>query len=223
MTFFQMLQAQTEAERNELLAAPIIHRALDGRITLAEYAAFLGQAYHHVRHTVPLLMATGARLPDRYGWLRAAVAEYIEEEIGHEEWILNDLAACGFDKQAARTSRPARATELMVSYAYDTVQRLNPMGFFGMVHVLEGTSITIADRAADTIRKSLGLPRKGFTYLYSHGALDLEHVKFFEDLMNRVDDKADQAAIVHAARMFYGLYGDIFRSLEDVGAPARAA
>ncbi|MEJ2401721.1 MAG: iron-containing redox enzyme family protein [Xanthomonadales bacterium] len=223
MTFFQTLQARTEAERAELLAAPIIQRALDGRITLAEYAAFLCQAYHHVRHTVPLLMATGARLPDHHGWLRTAVAEYIEEELGHEEWILNDLAACGYDKEAVRASRPALPTELMVSYAYDTVQRVNPLGFFGMVHVLEGTSIRIADRAADTIRASLGLPRNAFSYLYSHGALDLEHVKFFEDLMNRIDDASDQAAIVHAARVFYGLYGDIFRSLQSAGAPARAA
>jgi pyrroloquinoline quinone (PQQ) biosynthesis protein C len=223
MTFFQTLQAQTEAQRADLLAAPIIRRALDGRITLAEYAAFLGQAYHHVRHTVPLLMATGARLPERYGWLRAAVAEYIEEEIGHEEWILNDLAACGYDKPAARASRPALATELMVSYAYDTVARVNPLGFFGMVHVLEGTSIQIADRAADRIRETLGLPKKAFSYLYSHGALDLEHVKFFEDLMNRIEDPRDQADIVHAARVFYRLYGDLFRSLEGAAAPARAA
>jgi pyrroloquinoline quinone (PQQ) biosynthesis protein C len=223
MTFFQTLQAQTEAQRADLIAAPIIRRALDGRITLAEYAAFLGQAYHHVRHTVPLLMATGARLPERYGWLRAAVAEYIEEEIGHEEWILNDLAACGYDKPAARASRPALATELMVSYAYDTVARVNPLGFFGMVHVLEGTSIQIADRAADRIRETLGLPKKAFSYLYSHGALDLEHVKFFEDLMNRIEDPRDQADIVHAARVFYRLYGDLFRSLEGAAAPARAA
>jgi len=223
MSFFQTLQDGTQTQRASLLAAPLIQRALAGRITLAEYAAFLNQAYHHVRHTVPLLMATGARLPDRYGWLRTAVAEYIEEETGHEEWILNDLAACGFDRAAARASRPAAATELMVSYAYDTIARVNPLGFFGMVHVLEGTSIRIADRAADSIRETLGLPKKAFSYLYSHGALDLEHVKFFEDLINRVEDPVDQADIVHAARMFYRLYGDIFRSLEGAESPARAA
>ena len=36
---------------------------------------------------------------------------------------------------------PNVATELMVAYAYDTIQRINPMAFFGMVYVLEGTSI----------------------------------------------------------------------------------
>jgi pyrroloquinoline quinone (PQQ) biosynthesis protein C len=223
MSFFQTLQTQTAAARSELLATPIIRRALAGRITLPEYAAFLEQAYHHVRHTVPLLMATGARLGDRHGWLRSAVAEYIEEEIGHEEWILNDLAACGYDREAVRRGRPAIATELMVSYAYDTVARIDPLGFFGMVHVLEGTSIAIADNAANTIRQALALPQSAFSYLYSHGALDLEHVAFFENLMNRIEDPADQAAIVHAARVFYRLYGDIFRGLDSARAPARAA
>jgi pyrroloquinoline quinone (PQQ) biosynthesis protein C len=223
MSFFRILQNRTEAARAGLLAAPIIRRALEGRITLGEYAAFLGQAYHHVRHTVPLLMATGARLPERYGWLRAAVAEYIEEEIGHEEWILNDIAACGYDREQVRASEPAVPTELMVSYAYDMVARVNPLGFFGMVHVLEGTSIAIADNAANRIRQTLSLPKKAFSYLYSHGSLDLEHVKFFEDLMNRIEDPSDQAQIVHTANVFYGLYGNIFRTLDGASAPARAA
>ena len=223
MTFFQTLQNETGRARSELLGAPIIQRALAGRLTLPEYAAFLRQAYHHVKHTVPLLMAVGCRLPDRYGWLRTAVAEYIEEEIGHEEWILNDLAACGFDAEAVRRSAPSIPTELMVSYAYDMIERVNPVGFFGMVHVLEGTSTNIAENAANTIRASLSLPQKAFSYLYSHGALDLEHVKFFEGLMNRIEDPADREQIVHAANVFYGLYGNIFRSLDGAEAPAQAA
>jgi hypothetical protein len=32
-------------------------------------------------------------------------------------------------------------------------------------------------------------------------------------LMDRIDDPADQQAIVHAARAFYRLYSDVFRSL----------
>lgn len=220
MTFFLTMQNETATARAELLAAPIIRRALAGRITRPEYASFLVQAYHHVRHTVPLLMAVGSRLPERYEWLRAAVAEYIHEELGHDEWILNDLAACGVDAEQVRRGRPSIPTELMVSYAYDMIARVNPVGFFGMVHVLEGTSISIARRAADTIREALGLPKSAFSYLYSHGALDLEHMKFFENLMNRIEDPSDRAQIVHAARVFYGLYGGIFRSLDGISAPA---
>ncbi|MFX6190167.1 iron-containing redox enzyme family protein, partial [Acinetobacter baumannii] len=91
-----------------------------------------------------------------------AVAEYIEEEIGHQEWILNDLVACGVDRESVQHGRPGLATELMVSYAYDTIARVSPLGFFGMVLVLEGTSVAIADQAADAIQQALGLPRKAF-------------------------------------------------------------
>jgi pyrroloquinoline quinone (PQQ) biosynthesis protein C len=213
MTFFDQLQDATSSERASLFSAPIINSALKGQVSLEQYVAFLTQAYHHVKHTVPLLMATGGRLSEEKEWLRNAVAEYIEEELGHQEWILNDIAACGGDKEAVRNSRPNMATELMVSYAYDTVQRINPLGFFGMVHVLEGTSISIADSAADKIRESLSLPKKAFSYLYSHGSLDQDHVEFFKNLMNQIDDPAEQAQIIHSAKVFYTLYGNIFRSL----------
>jgi pyrroloquinoline quinone (PQQ) biosynthesis protein C len=223
MTLFEILQAETATEREALLAVPIIGRALAGDIDREEYVAFLVQAFHHVKHTVPLLMATGARLPDSKEWLREAVAEYIEEELGHQEWILNDLQACGYNREQVRHSRPALATELMVSYAWDTVTRVNPVGFFGMVHVLEGTSVNIASLAADQIRTSLGLPKKAFSYLYSHGALDQDHVLFFETLVNRLKDPADQQAVIHAARVFYHLYADVFRSIDRVQVRVLAA
>jgi pyrroloquinoline quinone (PQQ) biosynthesis protein C len=213
MNFMARLQAETEEDRNYLLSSPLIRSSLSGDITLQDYVAFLTQAYHHVKHTVPLLMAVGARLPEDREWLREAVAEYIEEELGHQEWILNDIAACGFDKEAARRSQPSPATEIMVAYAYDTINRVNPIGFFGMVHVLEGTSVTTADRAASSIRTALKLPASAFSYLRSHGALDVEHVKFFESLMDRISEPAEQQQIVHCARMFYRLYANIFRTL----------
>lgn len=213
MPFHDRLIAETAREREALLGIPIIREALGGAVGREDYVAFLTQAYHHVRHTVPLLMACGARLPARLEWLRTAIGEYIEEEMGHHEWILDDLEACGADRADIEGSMPSEATELMVAYAYDTIMRGNPVGFFGMVLVLEGTSVALATRAAETIEQSLGLPRNAFTYLRSHGDLDIEHTGFFEGLMNRLDDPADQAAVVHAARRFYKLYGDVFRGL----------
>ncbi len=221
MAFFNTLVNETERERQELLSAPIISRCLQGQIGVDDYVAFLVQAYHHVKHTVPLMMAVGSRLPDDKEWMRSAVAEYIEEEIGHQEWILNDIQNCGYDKEEVRSGKPSPATELMVAYAYDMAQRVNPMGFFGMVHVLEGTSIKLADQVADAVKNTLGLPQNAFSYLYSHGSLDQDHVAFFEGLMNKIEDRQDQAIIIHACRMFYRLYGDIFRSLSaEHGVPS---
>ncbi|SEJ71459.1 Thiaminase [Pseudomonas linyingensis] len=213
MSFYESLQEQTQAEREYLLAAPIFAEVLAGRISLDSYVAFLGQAYHHVKHTVPLLMACGARLPERLEWLRGAIAEYIEEEYGHQEWILNDIRACGADAEAVRNATPNLPTELMVSYVYDRIARDNPVSFFGMVNVLEGTSIALATQVAGIIQDRLQLPDQAFSYLTSHGSLDISHVEFFKTLMDRLDDAADQAAVVHTARVVYRLYGDLFRSL----------
>lgn len=215
MPFFDRLMAETAADRDRMLATPILQRALAGSVTADEYQAFLGQAYHHVRHTVPLLMACGAGLSERHVWLREAVARYIAEELGHEAWILDDIQAAGGDADQARTAPPATATELMVSYAYHTIDRVNPVGFFGMVLVLEGTSVGLAHRAAGAIKESLGLPDDAFRYLTSHGSVDQDHIRFLEDLMNWIDDEDDQAAVIHAARMFYRLYGDVFHSLDS--------
>lgn len=213
MFFFETLEQRTAAARADLFAIPVIRDAMAGRVTRTQYVAFLTEAYHHVKHTVPLLMYCGSRLPESATGLRNAIAHYIAEEIGHEEWILNDIAAAGADPDAVRHGAPGVATELMVAYVYDTIARRNPIGFFGMVHVLEGTSIALATHAAQSMRTSLALPPEAFTYLTSHGALDVQHVHFFTDLMNKLDDADDQAAVIHAAQVVYRLYGDVFRSL----------
>jgi pyrroloquinoline quinone (PQQ) biosynthesis protein C len=211
--FFDTLMAETEQERQRFLQIETLQKGSKGDILLSTYQSFLKQAYHHVKHTTPLLMACGSRIPAEKEWLRNAIAEYIEEELGHQEWILNDLAATGIDPEQVRYAKPHYTTELMVAYAYDTITRINPVAFFGMVLVLEGTSIALATNAAAVIQKNLNLPDAAFSYLTSHGSLDIEHMGFYETLMNKIIDPDDQSAIIHAANMFYQLYGDIFRSI----------
>ncbi len=212
MPFYEELAAATSAERAYLLSSPIIVNCLRGDVSRESYLAFLGQAFHHVRHTTPLLMALGGRLPERLAWLRRPVAEYIDEEIGHEEWILNDIAAAGGDAEAVRKSRPGLPAEVMVAYAYDLVNRGNPAAFFGMVFVIEGTSVAMALNAADRIQQALGLPDAAFSYLRSHGTLDQEHTRHLAELVEKMTPE-DQADVVHAAKVFFRLYAEIFRAL----------
>lgn len=211
--FYQTLLLQTLVERERMLSLPVIQQTLTGRVTRERYLAFLAQAYHHVRHTVPLLMACGSRLSDEQQWIQPALVEYINEEAGHEQWILNDIAAAGGDPVAVIAERPAIETELMVAYAFDSIARGNPVSFLGMVHVLEGTSSALATLAAIRIQTGLGLPDSAFSYLRSHGDLDQDHVKFYETLINRLDNQEDREAVIHAANVHYRLYGNLLNSL----------
>ncbi|MGI9246111.1 MAG: TenA family transcriptional regulator [Steroidobacteraceae bacterium] len=223
MNLYERLRSETDGDREALLAAPVIQRALRGEVTHEVYLAFLTQAYHHVRHTVPLLMAVGSRLPERYGWLQAPILHYLEEEAGHDQWVLNDIEHAGGEREQAAQSRPSLATEAMVAYAYDTVMRRNPVGFFGMVYVLEGTSVALALNAADRIQSALALPPSAFSYLRSHGQLDQEHVGDLAAVLERLTEPADQAAVIRCAQGIFWLYGQMFRGLDAVADATNAA
>ena len=216
MTAYESIARLTASEREYLHSAPVIRATLEGRITRELYLAFLTQAYHHVRHTVPLLMAVGARLDRAHRWLQKEIVHYLDEEVGHDQWILNDIAAAGGDAAAAAASAPAVETDAMVAYAYDVATRRNPVGFFGMVFVLEGTSVALALTAADRIQSALSLPDNAFTYLRSHGRLDQEHVQYLAGILERLDPVQDLPAVVDCARAIFWLYGSMFRALERI-------
>jgi len=217
MTFFDELTLRTEEAKRTLLSSPVIVDCLARRVGIDTYRAFLTQAYHHVRHTVPLLMACGSRLPARLSWMQPYVVEYIDEEQGHEQWICNDLQATGADARALLAAPPNLATELMVSYAYDTINRGNAVGLFGMIFVLEGTSAALATRAAEIIQHTLSLPDEAFSYLSSHGSLDQEHIAGYATIVNRLDESGDREAVVQSALAFFKLYADVFASIPRAG------
>lgn len=213
MNFQETLQHRTAEQREYLLTSPVIQRALAGDITRDLYVEFLTQAYHHVRHTVPLMMAVGCRIPDRLAWLQHEILHYLDEEEGHDEWILNDIEAAGGNRAAAAKSQPDLATDAMIAFAYDMVARRNPVGFFGMVYVLEGTSVALALRAADRVQATLALPNCAFTYLLSHGTLDQQHVHHLAGILDRLNCDEDREAVVRCAQSIYWLYANMFRRL----------
>ena len=90
-------------------AIPVIRECLAGRVT---------------RDAVPRLPRPGLspreahgaaadgvrqpRSPDAHGWLRSAIAQYIDEETGHEEWILDDIARVRRRRRRGARGRPRR-------------------------------------------------------------------------------------------------------------------
>jgi long-chain acyl-CoA synthetase len=212
-TFYDTLVMETAPQQGYLVATEQIRRGLVGDISRRAYLEYLAEAYHHVRHTVPLMQLVKSRLPKGREWLNKALDEYIAEESGHEEWILDDIRNAGGDAEAVRRSRPGIATEFMVSYAYDYINRVNPVGFFGMVFVLEGTSTKLATAGSEALMKSLKLGSECFRYLTSHGSLDIEHMNFFRDLMGRIDHPEDKEAIIHMAQRMFILFANLFRSI----------
>ena len=212
LLFYDRLMRETERERNGFISIPLIGEVLHSGALLELYLDFLTQAYHHVKHTFPLLAFAAARTTDEA--YQDALVEYMEEERGHEKWILNDIEAMGGDEDAVREGKPGIACQVMVGYTYYAIEWVSPYAMLGSVHVLEGMSTLLADQAADAIQRSLAhRGNDGFSYLRSHGALDIEHVAFFKKLVNGITDTSIQQIVIEASKVFYRLYGDIYHEL----------
>jgi hypothetical protein len=90
------------------------------------------------------------------------------------------------------------------------VERVNPVGLLGMVLALEGISVRVASEAAVNLERNLGLPRRAFSYLSSHGSLDVSHMEFYATLVSRPDTQRDRDCVIQCARRFFTLYGNVF-------------
>src|ERR1700686_1307721 len=212
MSFYDRLMAETSKDRDAFLAIPIVQHAIRNGAPRSLYIDFLTEAYHHVKHTFPLRGLAAARTSDeRY---QDALVEYMEEERGHEKWILDDIRTVGGNPDAVRTGNPGVPCQIMVGYAYYAIEHVSPYAYLGSVHVLEGMSVLLADQLAEAMKKSLGLESDaGFTYLRTHGSLDTDHVAFFRSLADGFENADTQSIIVDNARIFYRLYGAIFHEL----------
>jgi len=214
MSFYDRLLAATAAERNAFKATPLIRRAIAEGLPREVYVAYLTQAYLHVSQTCPLLALAADHAGPDDSTLRDALFEYIEEEKGHELWILDDVVAMGGDREAARQARMNIGCRAMVGYVRYAIEHLSPYALLGMVHVLEGMSVELADAAAAGIGRATGAAGgKGFSYLVSHGSIDQEHVAFFRDLVNGIEDRGKQDVIIETARIVYWLFGEMFNQI----------
>ena len=61
MSQFQQLLAQTSSARRRFIELPLIQEAMRQGGSKGLYLDFLGQAYHHVKHTAPLLALATSR------------------------------------------------------------------------------------------------------------------------------------------------------------------
>ncbi len=225
MTFYDDLVKETAPERAQFQNIALIRHVMANGATKDLYLDFLTQAYHHVKHTIPLLNLATICCSDADASYKKSLKIYMDEEAGHDEWILDDIAALGGDSSGVRNGQGRLACRAMVSHAYYGIEHVSPYCLLGMVHVLEGQSVALAHHARDAIVKSFGernVPT-AYSYLTSHGSLDVQHVSYFEKLVNGLTSSAHKAQIVDAARDFYKLYGDIFCDLgshHGIGEPS---
>ena len=212
MSFFITLVEMTDANRRELETVPKVNAMIHHGLSLAEYKAFLHDLYHIVWHFCPVMAAAAARCSDRFREVRYDLYDRIEEEKGHETWVLEDIEAIGGDVAGARAHPPSAPVQAMIAFNYFGAERVHPCSVLGMLYMLEVVSSVYGGRVSDSIARTLGrnVDAGGFRFLTSHATMDLDHMAKLNKLVKKIDDPDAQESIVNSTRVNFYQFGRMF-------------
>jgi pyrroloquinoline quinone (PQQ) biosynthesis protein C len=213
MSFFITLVEMTDAARRGLEEIPKMHTMIHHGLKLPEYRAFLHDLYHIVWHFCPIMAAAAGRCDDRYREVRYELYERIEEEKGHETWVLEDIEAVGGDVAGARANPPSAPVQAMIAFNYHGAERVHPCSVLGMLYMLEVVSSVYAGRVSDSIAAAIGrsVEAGGFKFLSSHATMDVDHLAKLNLLVKKVEEPAAQESIINSTRVNFYQFGLMFR------------
>ncbi|MGH8720493.1 MAG: iron-containing redox enzyme family protein, partial [Burkholderiales bacterium] len=207
------------AARRGLEEIPKMHEMIHHGLTLSEYKAFLHDLYHIVWHFCPVMAAAAARCGDEFRDVRYALYERIEEEKGHETFVLEDIGAMGGNVSKTGVSLPSAPVQAMIAFNYYAAERVHPCSVLGMLYVLEVISSVYGGRVSDAIARKIGreVSAGGFKFLSSHASMDLDHMASLNRLLKTVADPAAQASIIRSTQVNFHQFGQIFRTGGPLG------
>jgi len=153
------------------------------------FPEFLITVHQVIRATVPALQtaASCARARGSSDLIAMELAEYFEhhaaEEVGHDEWLLEDIAALGVSRDEVLCRLPSPAVAALVGSQYYWMFHHHPIAYLGYTAVLEGpASVEYLESAI----KRTGLPEKAFSTLLHHARLDAGHESDLDVMLDRL-------------------------------------
>jgi len=202
LPFFADLVTRTDEDRRAFETHPTVVDAVAKGMSVERYRALLLELYHVVWHFNPVCAAAASRLSDTWQPIRHFLYEHMHEEMGHENWVLNDLEAVGVMASDARAHAPGAHTLALNGYNYWAADRRHPLSALGMLYALEVIASVYGGPFAAAIRESLLLDgERGVSFIGSHASLDAEHMAELRQVLNQVKDPAAQDAIVESVRV----------------------
>ncbi len=146
---------------------------------VALYPAYLQTMHTVVRSAVPLMEAARRRAEElaETDEVAAGLADYlrhhVDEERGHDEWLLEDLSVTGGDPTAARRRIPTATVAGLVGAQYYWIHHYHPVALLGHVAAIEGYPPPLG--FAKRLQRLTGYPREAFRAISIHERLDIKH------------------------------------------------
>lgn len=193
---------RTDDARREFETHPMVVDAVARGLSLERYRKFLLELYHIVWHFNPVSAAAAARLGDDFRDVRYFLYDHMSEEKGHEQWVLQDLAAMGVPVEQTLSHEPHPFTLTLTGYNYWATEHRHPCAVLGMLYALEVMASVYGGPFTSALRESLLLDgEQGVSFISSHATLDSEHMAELREVLDKVEDPAALEAIAQAVRV----------------------
>ena len=198
-----------------LQQTPFVSQGLQGHPKREHYVRYLTNVWHYAQHSACVIGMAGANCVRRQ---HTELADYLlhhaREELGHEQWALDDLRALGEDPSEVVHTRPVPACAAMVGFEYYTAMHANPVGLFGWLYVLEAIGDDLGHIFGDRMAEAFDAP-DCVKFLKGHGDADEQHTRdLTQQITNNVRD-ADRPDMYHVADVIADLYVRMFREIGD--------
>lgn len=99
--------------------------------------------------------------------------EHVDEELGHDETLLEDLEVLGIDRASVVERMPPPSVAALVGSQYYWILHFHPVAFLGYVALMEGYPPT--PELIETLVARTGYPREAFQTYLEHADLDPGH------------------------------------------------
>lgn len=214
--FEKLVESTCTDYADNILNNPLLQKLARDEVTHDQYAAYLGQTFHLVRHTSRTLALAAARLGDSRRDLRAWFLEQALEEHGHELFCIKDLKNLGLDPQIVIAEDPGPGAWGMFTQNYFMATYGNPVGMLGVATATEGLGAELAGGMAQLLIQRYGIPDTAVTFLRSHAGFDKSHLAEARRAINElINEQEDYSDILLARRMTYKYYGQLFKDVVD--------
>lgn len=175
------------------------------------YPEYLFTSHCVIRASVPLMEAGRVRAEALAesdpvcSTLAPYLEEHIEEELYHDEWLLDDLEVLGRPRSEILARPPLPTVAALVGAQYYWITHYHPVALLGYIGVLEGHPPTMA--LIDQLMAGTGYDRTAFRTMVAHAELDPGHRDELYELVDSLPLTREHSAVmglsaIHTVRMY---------------------
>lgn len=160
---------------------------------------FLIQAHCIMRSSLTLMAVARDRalsLPEdeTARHLAAYLQVHLEEELGHDLWLLDDICSLGFTEREVLKAQPCASLIALLGAQYFWIMHVHPVAIMGYLILAEGYAPL--NSQLDEIRIRSGVPASAFRCLKKHADDDPSHLADLNRTLDTMNLSTEQARAV---------------------------